>query len=308
MLGFGHMNKSWTARQGLLSLLSVLLLCFTSSAIAVQGAPPAAGFYSVGPVIEALRPQDMGRHGLLKIQPPPVLYHWISLTSLKRLFAGKPSSMPLKSLGSDEYGSLLVTGAPAFKNVPGLYAWHNPIGAATGGTGEVYGNNEAVLAMQINPRARVGIVFMQSGVAAQARSPLANPKLASQYDLILHVSGDVLQGKVEIGYIEWAVLNPKVVTAVTANPEASVEVMRVYRKALAQLALSGKKIKVPPLEYLAGPQHAWSTVFSMDQAEIEKLEKKILKNKSQLPTELKSQWLILRQSVSVTSCRSAVLS
>lgn len=216
---------------------------------------PDTPYYSIASVISAIKPSDVSTHHALQIETPPALYHWLSIKSAKRLFERlekESGRMPLKTLGSNEYPSLLTVNAPAFKDAPGLFAWQNPVGGGIGGSSEVYGNWEALLALKIDPNARIGLVVTSS--SENAAPNLSDPRLLKNYDLILHVNGDVLGREFVPGYIEWAIVNPQSVLGYSIDPNESIPVIKEFIAALKAFK-APRKSNLPPLEVIAGPQH-----------------------------------------------------
>lgn len=270
-------------------LISVLWV-LASAQVSAAKPPDTEEFYSVASVLKSLTPKDMENHRLLSIPPPPVLFHWLTIRSLKKLLPKKLKEgerIPLKSLGSLEYGSLLVRGARAFRDVPGLYAWHNPVGATVGGSNEIYGNREAVLAMRIDPKVKIGLIFTKFGSQPQA---LSDPSLKSRYDLILHLTGGFYPDGFTAGIIEWAILNPRSVVAVTADPVEIGSIMKTYEDALEKLK-QYESSEIPPMQRLAGPQHSPFTVFTLNKKRISQWREGILANRERLPRWLIKGWV-----------------
>lgn len=221
--------------------------------------------------------------------------HAVKWDSMKRLFPGKkpPKVMPLKTLGTPQYRTLLVKYAPGFLNVPGLFVWNNPVGATIGGSGEIYGQHEALLALRIRTaRVRVGLVITNE-LDGQTSAALSDPQLGKKFDLILHANGAMFDGKFWPGYIEWAVVNPAIVEAVTADPVILTAEMKPYFDGLNAIAASGQKHSAPAIEILAGPQHNGIVSFSIDGKFVVELGTSITKNSSRLPQWLANGWATL---------------
>lgn len=279
------------------SLTCSFFLSIVQSTAMANGGPEQ--FYSIATVMSEIKESDIGTDSLLKIAAPRILYHWISIESLNRLFGSSspPESVPLKSLGSDNYISLLVRNAPAFKDRMGLYTWHNPVGATSGGSGEVYGKNEAVLAMQIDPTARIGLVVTPDDFGVPPSDKLSDPALRDRYDVILHISGSMLgfvnNQRFGFGFAEWVVINPKIVEAISADPALTTQVMASYRNALSVFERSNIKTDLGPLEYLAGPQHTGFASY-ISEARILKSENNLSTNSSRIPSWLSRGWTRMR--------------
>ena len=216
---------------------SLILSLFLISSVGL-----AQEVYTVTKVIESLTAKDYANHRTLKIKPPEVLYPWLSVRSAYRLFTGyslaKP--FPMKRFSNGDTHSLISFKAPSFENEKGLFAWHNPLGATVGGSGEVYGDNEAVLALKISPEAKVGLIVSNDGVFSQNSQRLEDPQLAKKYDLVLHVTAMLVNGKVFHSFIEWIIINPEIITEFTLDSKIVSAEMEKYKK------LSQKTI---------GPQH-----------------------------------------------------
>lgn len=289
----GPQNMSFRRSSFLVSAL--LVAAFVSALLTPASARANAGlqFYSVDAAFSNLTAADMStERPLTNIPVPPVLYHWISVSSINRLFPNQkaPSVMPLKSLGTKQYRSILVKHAPGFLNTPGLYAWNNPIGATIGGTGELYGNHESILAMKIrSSNVRMGLIITDES-ASSPTAALLDPRLAKKYDLILHANGAVFDGKFWPGYIEWALINPKIVEAVTADPTILTTAMKPYFDALNLVASQPQQPSIPAIEVIAGHQHSGLVSFSIDGPFVLDLGHKIMKNKSRLPKWLANGW------------------
>lgn len=271
----------------------VILLGLTSATVLPSGAFADSQFYSVAPALSRVTVEDVGTaQPLTSIPPPPILYHWISVDSMKRLFPGAkpPKVMPLKTLGTRQYRTLLVKFAPGFLDVPGLFAWNNPVGATIGGSGEIYGNHESLLALRIRPgKVRVGLVITNE-LDAQPSAALSDPQLGKKFDLILHANGAIFEGKFWPGYLEWAVVNPAVVEAVTADPLILTGEMKPFFDGLKVMAASGQRHSVPAIEVLAGPQHNGIVSYSIDAQFVVDLGTSITKNSSRLPKWLTNGW------------------
>ncbi|NLI77536.1 MAG: hypothetical protein GX442_13970 [Candidatus Riflebacteria bacterium] len=154
----------------------------------------------------ALPADERVRYG---IRPPAHLYHWTTVKSLERWAAGmQPGDpLPLKAIKPD---FLVVRGFRQLANLPGLYAWVNPAaGLGCFGT-EIYGWGQAVLQLAIAPKARaVRIITVE-------RDEIPLDIDLSRVDLILHQLID-RQGKLLLQ--EWIILDAKVITAYTGDPD-----------------------------------------------------------------------------------------
>ena len=224
------------------------------------------------------------------------LHHWISITSLNRLLGQNLDQMPLKILGTDQYVSVLSHNAPVFKDRPGLYMWHNPL-ANVGGSGEIYGNTEALLMAQLESKLRIGLVVTSSDTNTAAK--VTDPKAYENYDLVLHVNGDVYNGEFTAGLIEWVLLNPKAIKQISVDPKESIRVMETYRKALNELEKSGVQIKTSLIDHLAGPQHSPMPAMAINAERVKRLEKSLLKHREQLKAWIEHPWIIFHSSGSI---------
>ncbi len=267
--------------------LILMFLAASSSRIALAQENP---FYSVEAVVSGISQSDLGNHRELDIEGPSALYHWISLKSLFRLFqdSTQPTQMPLKSLGKDEYGTILSVGAPAFKNVAGIFGWHNPVGATVGGTGEIYGNHEAVLAFKISPQARIGLVVTTED--SRSTDKLNDPALKTMYDLILHVNRQLFNGKFSAGYIEWALINPAIVTSYSVDPSETISIISKFKAALINFKKPKIKKNLAPIEIIAGPQHTGLLAYTINAAEMDSLSEKLMANAKKLTKRFGNGW------------------
>lgn len=248
--------------------------------LSVQALAEPAAFYSVSSVVEAIQEKHLDTHKALKIAPPDTLYHWISVKSAYRLFEGYSTDkpFPMKRMGNGELQSVLSSKVPVLAESLGLFTWHNPVGATVGGSSEIYGNNEAVMALKINPEARIGLIVTNEENYVYQKK-LDDPRILKNYDLILHVTGVNIGGKFAAGYIEWLIVNPDVITDFTLDAKLIVKEMSRYKKALASL---NSQEQTPAIEKLAGPQHTGLGSYSVNPDNISKLEKRILSYQPQL--------------------------
>ncbi len=253
----------------------------------------AEPFYSVQPILDSITQNDFYKDRILNVAPPETLFHWASIKSVKRLFTDykNNSSLPLKILGSDIYMSTLVANAPAFKDTPGLYTWHNPIGATIGGSNEVYGNSEALIGLRIHPQARIGLIVTSHDGSPDPKL-LADSNIRNRYDIILHANGDFHKGKFGAGYLEWVIVNPAAVTDFTLDPELTTLEMKKYWEVLKRIeALPDDPKDVRPrIVKIAGPQHAGYVSWKITSEYVVELATSILQRKSQLPKKLQNGW------------------
>jgi hypothetical protein len=255
-----------------------------------------SSIYSIADIVKneknPLTAQDIGTHRRISVAAPSIIYHWITLKSLKRMFPNKdlPKRMPLKVLGSSTYRSILAVGAPGFDG-EGTFGWHNPIGATIGGSGEIYGNHEALLAMKLRLKnLRIGLVVTGEGGFPPSKA-LSDKSVRKQYDVILHVNAATNpDGSLYLGYIEWAIINPDIVEAVTADPLILTEEMKIYHDALHEFASSGRTAPRSAIEAVAGPQHSPMVSYSIKPESIIELATKIMANKNSLPKPVSKGW------------------
>lgn len=248
-------------------------------------------FYSIDDATKNLSLADVNTLTDFPLKQPTHLYHWISISSLKKLLTRakvNAGQLPLKSLGNDNYVSILVRDAPMYKDIPGLFTWHNPIGATVGGSNEIYGNNEAVLALKLRPGLRVGLLITEDGYSQDPK--LSDPSLVQRYDIILHVNTFVLNNELLTGLHEWILLNPNSVESFTADPRETAKVMAVYENELKKLKPS-KKVKGPLISILAGTQHEGISAYSIDAEHVAELSEKILKLRSKIPEIVNNGWV-----------------
>ncbi len=102
-----------------------------------------------------------------------------------------------------------------------LFAWHNPVAGNIGGSGEIYGNNEAVMALKMNSKARIGLIVTHGDNYGYVKR-LDDPEILKNYDLILHVTGRMFGQEFGHGYIEWLILNPDIITDFTLDAKIIV--------------------------------------------------------------------------------------
>lgn len=248
-------------------------------------------FYNVDSLLEGLTPSDIGTHFKLNTPAPSFLYHWISHHSLESLFSEKENTvqMPLKTVGTVEYQSLIVKSAPALIDQKGLFAWHNPV-AFYGGSGEIYGEGEVLLELKINPNARVGVIVTEP----DQNHPITKLNLKN-YDVLLHISAAPDGKTVMPIYLEWIVMNPDVVTNVTADPLSHSKKLEVYERALREIQESRrpdpKKAHLSDIEILAGISHNTYLSAGMSPQRINERISKINENASKVPSFLKGSGL-----------------
>lgn len=292
--------------KSLLKIILVLIFFQASFSFATTKENLSSQFYSIQTTIDSLQNSDVGKLQPLKQAPPEYLYHWIKVESLKRLLAKYQPELPfpLKSLGSPTYGSLLVRGAPGFLDTPGLFVWHNPIGATIGGTNEIYGNHEAVLALRIKSQIRVGLLVTSQDDPSIAQN-LTDPDMKKQYDLVLHVNSSMVKGKLANGLIEWALINPQIITSFSIDPKDTIQVMEVYKKALDEYRKLDPYPDKPAIEIIAGEQHSGMISYSTDSKFITGLQTKIMTHQKKLPAKFRSGWHELQNSETV-SCLKVV--
>jgi hypothetical protein len=178
-----------------------------------------------------------------------------------------------------------------FMDRPGLFGWHNPVGALVGGTGEIYGNHESMVAMKLRKNLRLGLVITANNSWTKK---LIDPSLAAQYDLILHVTGYILNGESKFldVYREWVLINPDAVEAFTADPKTTAKHFKIFDTALRTKkseVIDGKVMSA--IETLAGPQHDSLEGYKLDGDRIEKLVKRLESFESRLPAWTKTGWI-----------------
>lgn len=260
------------------SNLFILILIFfcTTSFSQTSG----SDFYSITKVVESIGPQDIENHRGLKITPPDVLYHWISVVSVFRLFQGYSLArpFPMKVMGNDDSQPLLTSKVqPLFKK-KGLFAWHNPIGATIGGSGEIYGNNEAVLALKIDPKARIGLIVTDENYHMGSKK-INDPKILNNYDIILHVSGGLRNQTFYPGFIEWTIINPEIITEFTLDTKIISKEMIRFQK---ELIKSKPSKNAPLIEKIAGLQHSGLGSYSINATRIQELINRIANHQAEL--------------------------
>ena len=195
-------------------------------------------------------PSDVG------VTAPNSLYHYLTKNSLQQWNARRTSKVnfPLKKVGTDEYQSLLVKRAPVYKNVDGLYGWTNPIGAYTGGSGEIYGNGEALLVMQLRrENVKIGVLITASDNNGEPIQMDLDPTVTNKYDLLIHINTMSWKKEFLINYTEWVLLNPQIVLAYTTDLDFIIPQLRRMQ---SDLKLMEKAGSTEPLVDLAGIPHA----------------------------------------------------
>jgi hypothetical protein len=278
---------------------AVTSFCF--SALALE----ATHFYNIQTAIDSITQDDLLQgHRPLAIEAPQVLYHWLSVKSLKRMFPQGPcvEQMPMKSLGSESYPTKFSVYARAFKDTSGLFAWNNPVGATIGGGSEVYGEGEALLAMKIRRNVKVGLI-VKSNYVRKDNVQLSDPSLRSQYDIILHINGNLWRsGGFDVDLAEWIIVNPDAVTSFSVDPEKNI--LEIQKYAVAMAKLGPRKVGDGPtkIETVAGPQHTiFAQVALMDNAYLKSRIAKLRSSSVQIPMQLRTGWHEI--GLSTEACR-----
>lgn len=242
-------------------------------------------FYSVDSVVHSVTAADVATLRQIDIPAPEYLYHWISIKSLRSLLpkASSKSTFPLKTLNN----SIFASYSPIFYGEQGLFTWHNPVGARTGGTNEVYGNGEALLAFKIRKSPlKIGLVVSAENHDAQR---LVGP--VPEFDLILHVNGYVQNGSLLPGIFEWIIINPAVIDSFTANPENIESEFKRYHRELVRIESKIEKSNLPPILKIAGEQHNDTDEYALTSAKVVEDYRKLLLFKSKIPKWLQRGWI-----------------
>lgn len=256
-------------------LLVTVLLLFSS--FGWSGEEP---LYSVAKVISSLNEKQREHHRALKIKPPETLYHWISVNSALKLLKADPADQffPLKTLGDDLTQPQFTFKVPAFYKKRGLFAWHNPVGATIGGSGEIYGNNEALLALKIDSRARVGLIVTLDNFETGSEK-LLDPIILGKYDLILHASGLFFDSQFSHSLIEWVIVNPEIISEFTLDPRLITKELDLFEKILQTKSSDTSQ---PLIETIAGPQHTGMGAYAINSARVRELKASIKSNHTHL--------------------------
>lgn len=242
-------------------------------------------FYSIDSVVHNVTASDVATIRQIDIPAPEYLYHWISVKSLRRLLpkANSKSPFPLKTLNN----SIFASYSPIFYGEQGLFTWHNPIGARTGGSNEVYGNGEALLAFKIRKSPlKIGLVVSAENQDAQR---LVRP--APKFDIILHVNGYVQNGLFLPGIFEWIIVNPAIIESFTANPENIEPEFKRYHQELVRIESKMKKSSLAPILKIAGEQHNDMDEYRLTSDKVVEDYRKLLLFKSKIPKWLQRGWI-----------------
>ncbi len=249
--------------------LRILFLIFTLLYSIVTYAQNDPELYSIEKIVHNVKPENINTITDFEYELPDFLYHWASIGSLGRLQSDKnwPEDMPLKSLGTPTTKTLFVANAPAFYNKPGLFAWHNPVGAMSGGSGEVYGKGEAILKLELNKNAKVGLIVTTGDFTnAKPTENFKDPSITSRYDLVLHLNGSFYEGRF-LGYFEWIVLSPTAISSVTANPQETILLMEKFIRLIEEQVQLGAEAYNALETHVAGPQHADGAAIGPERIE-----------------------------------------
>jgi len=161
------------------------------------------------------------------ISSPQRLYHW-TLTAYAKNYTDSPL-FPLKP--NAEKGTAFVTMNSEFSGVPVLYTWTHPLTALALNEKEVHGG-DLLVAIDINKNAksiRLESLRPYPDIRVYSQQEIADlQKKYEGVDLILHTFGP----KENPVFQEWIILNPKIITQVTVDPE---ELFPIVKNALKEL-------------------------------------------------------------------------
>lgn len=147
---------------------------------------------------------------------PQFLYHWLSAASLERMTQNMSSGqmMGLKNIWTPEYQSIAGRTFPELRSMQGLFSWSNPIAGFVGGTNEVYGRNERLLALEVRPESRAGLLVYHSQPNQNGAEPppLENNQIRERFDVLYHAQVTTINNTNFIYFKEWIIINPEAIS------------------------------------------------------------------------------------------------